>query len=143
MFGGWGDDVLTGLMPAQIDGRMVDTDTADYLNGGGGDDSILAGSGDIVTAGSGADQIVLGEWLVEGDDAQILDYTPGDDSLVLIWDDGDSDVPDVQIADDPEVEGRTIIMMNGAVVASVNGTDLQPGDIALVPLSSAVTLGFA
>lgn len=140
LFGGWGNDILSGLMR---DAAGTDTDDVDFLNGGGGDDSILTGSGDIVTAGEGADEIVLGDWLTSGEAAQIMDYAAEDDSLVLVWDDSsDTSVePQITLGVDPDVDNQTLVMLDGTLVATVNGNTLLPSDIALVPLSSATQLG--
>lgn len=140
LFGGWGNDVLSGLMRDALRG---DSDDADFLNGGGGDDTILIGSGDVVTAGEGADELVLGDWLTSGDAARIMDYSAEDDSIVLIWDDsadGGSE-PQISISPDPDVADQTLVLLDGTLVAKVNGVNLLPGDIALVPLSSATQLG--
>jgi len=116
LFGGWGNDVLSGLSPEQ---GGSDADDGDFLNGGGGDDTIFTGSSDIVTA--------------------------TDDNIVLIWDDSDLDTeePFVTLATDPESPEQTLILMDGTVIASVNGTDIQADDIALVPLSTATFVGMA
>ena len=142
LFGGWGNDVLSGLMRNASGG---DDDDADFLNGGGGDDSILVGSGDIVTAGEGSDEIVLGDWLTSGTAAHITDYDVEDDSIVLVWDDSaaGSIEPQITLSVDPDTVNQTLIMMDGAVVATVNGSDLLPGDIALIPLSTATQVGLS
>lgn len=142
VFGGWGNDVLSGLMR---DAANTDTDDSDFLNGGGGDDSIIAGSGDIVSGGDGADEIVLGDWLASGEAAQIMDFEENDDSLVLVWDDSDDDgaEPEITVESDPNDLTQSLVVMNGTVVASVNGTTLLPGDIALIPLSTAAQVGLA
>ncbi|MEP3676422.1 calcium-binding protein [Sulfitobacter sp.] len=142
LFGGWGNDVLSGLSPEQ---GGSDADDGDFLNGGGGDDTIFTGSSDIVTAGEGADQIVLGDWITPGNTAEIVDFTATDDNIVLIWDDSDLDTeePFVTLATDPESPEQTLILMDGTVIASVNGTDIQADDIALVPLSTATFVGMA
>jgi len=140
LFGGWGNDVLSGL-ERNVGGG--DDDIGDFLNGGGGDDSILAGVGDVVAAGDGADEIVLGDWLSTGEAAQIMDYAPHDDSLVLVWDDSSADTaePRIKVVINPEAADQTLIYLDDAIVASVNGTDLVPGDIALIPLSTATQFG--
>ncbi|MBB3994367.1 Ca2+-binding RTX toxin-like protein [Sulfitobacter undariae] len=140
LFGGWGNDVLSGVVHNASAG---DHDSGDFLNGGGGDDSILAGAGDIITAGSGADEIVLGDWITSGEAAQILDYAPEEDNIVLLWDDsaGDSAEPQISLSDDPDTTEQTLILMDGAVVAVVNGSDLELGDITLIPYSTATHLG--
>lgn len=142
LFGGWGDDVLSGLMRDAVGG---DEDDSDFLNGGGGDDSILVGSGDIVTAGDGADEIVLGDWLADGEAAQIMDYTATDDSLVLVWDDSSisGSEPQIEVSIDADTEDQSLVWMDGTVVATVNGTGILPGDITLIPLSTAIHVGLA
>jgi len=140
LFGGWGNDVLNGLMRSATG---ADTDTGDFLNGGGGDDTIIVGAGDIVTAGDGADEIVLGDWLTSGEAAQITDYTAEDDTVILVWDDTapDSLEPQITLAPDPDTANQTVVRMNGTVVATVNGSDIVPADIALIPLSTATQIG--
>ena len=144
LFGGWGNDVLSGLMRNAVG---VDEDDSGFLNGGGGDDSILVGAGDIVSAGDGADEIVLGDWLGAGEAAEILDYSAEDDSLVLVWDDGsaNSEEPSITLSLDTDEydAAQTIFMLDGAVVAMVNGTALTVADIALIPLSTATQVGLA
>lgn len=142
LFGGWGDDVLSGVMR---NASGEDEDDSDFLNGGGGDDSILAGNGDIVTAGDGEDEIVLGDWLSSGEAAQILDFTAADDSIVLVWDDSEegSSEPLITVSVDPDAEDQTLVLMDGAVVATVNGSDILPADIALIPFSTATHVGLA
>jgi Ca2+-binding RTX toxin-like protein len=141
LFGGWGNDVLIGLTHSDTG----EDDDTDFLNGGGGDDIIIAGAGDIVTAGDGADQIVLGDWLASGEAVQILDYSAADDSLVLVWDDSSASnsEPQVTLAADPDSFDQTLVLMDGTIVAMVNGSDLVPGDIALIPLSTASLVGLS
>ncbi|MGB5865848.1 MAG: calcium-binding protein [Sulfitobacter sp.] len=140
LFGGWGNDVLNGLLRNSEGG---DNDDADYLNGGGGDDSIVVGSGDIVTAGDGADEIVFGDWLGTGEAAEITDFSAEEDNIVLVWDDSEDDAvePQITLAPLAEGSGQTLVMMNGLHIATVNGSDLMPADIALIPLSTATQAG--
>ncbi|MEQ6249797.1 calcium-binding protein [Sulfitobacter sp. HNIBRBA3233] len=142
LFGGWGNDLLNGAMRG-ADG--ADTDAADFLNGGGGDDTLLAGRCDIVTAGTGADRIVLGDWISGGDATDLIDFAPEEDSLLLVWDDSDPEAeePLIEIYGDPDDAGRDLVLMDGEVVARIAGTGLAPEDLSLIPLSSAVTLGLA
>lgn len=144
LFGGWGSDTINGIVDDDHIAGIQDIDTRDYLNGGGGDDVILTGQDDIVTSGEGADQIVLGDWFTQGHAAQIMDFTPNDDSLVFIWDDSapDAEPPEVSIVTDPENPGDLQIMMGDMVVAHVTGdTPLDIADISLIPLSSAYSTG--
>lgn len=147
LFGGWGDDRLSGVLSdtGTTDADRTFADGADFLNGGGGADTIIAGAGDVVTAGNGADQIVLGDWIIGEANAQIIDYSAEEDSLLLVWDDAveNAVAPTVEVATDPDDAGRCLVMMDGTVIASVNGGDLSANDVSLLPLSAAQTLGLA
>jgi len=73
------------------------------------------------------------------------DYDVEDDSIVLVWDDSaaGSLEPRITLSVDPDSADQTLIMIDGAVVATVNGSDLVPGDIALIPLSTATQVGLS
>ncbi len=136
LFGGWGDDTLSGFEDDPETDGWDDTDVSDYLNGGGGDDLITAGAGDIVTGGAGADTVLLGEWLSAGHQAQILDFEPDEDTLMVIFNDLENDAPDVDLAPDPENESIQHIMLNGVAIAAVNNAaGLNSGHITLIGLS--------
>ena len=144
LFGGWGDDTLNGLVDDPGTIGISDSDTSDYLNGGGGDDLILTGQGDIVTAGEGADQIVLGDWIAGGQAAEIMDFEGSDDSLLFVWDDTtpDADVPEISVEVNPENTGQVQIFMGGQIIATLRSDSMiDAADISLIPLSSAQTLG--
>lgn len=72
MFGGSGDDVL--------DGR--DDDSMDFVNGGAGDDILIAGVGDYLNGGDGADLFSLGAET----DAFVDDFDPDEDSIEVAYD---------------------------------------------------------
>lgn len=127
LFGGWGDDTLSGVEDAG------DVPGADHLNGGGGDDHILAGDDDTVTAGEGADRITLGPWITGGHQAEILDFAPDEDMLVILYDDIAHPDPDValeQDADDPTLQH---VLLNDVRIAAVHGAPgLTLGHLTLV-----------
>jgi Ca2+-binding RTX toxin-like protein len=132
LFGGWGDDQLNGVEDdTSIDG-IQGTDDADFLNGGGGNDQILAGQSDIVTAGTGNDTIILGDW--------ITDFNGDDDTILLVWDDAAGDEPKVDLQINPINPDLMQILMNGTAVADVDGgSDIELSDIVLVAQSIAQT----
>lgn len=136
LFGGWGDDVVLGHdpdAPAEHD--------RDYLNGGGDDDTLVAGVGDVLTAGDGQDVLVLGDWLLQNlgtepeQDApgpvEIMDYSSADDSLLLVWDGGGPD-PEIDVVADPALAGVSHILVNGDAIATVRGDLPLVEDIRLV-----------
>lgn len=126
LFGGWGADVLSGVVARlNADGVWHDTDTADYLNGGGGADTIVAGNGDIVTGGQGFDDILVGDWMAGGEAARVLDFEPGTDQLLVVHDGpGPAEVSLVEVAG----EGLQQVLLNGSVVAVLSG--LAPATLA-------------
>ena len=94
LFGGWGDDVLSGVDDVPTPNGSIDQGHVDYLNGGGGDDIILAGQDDIITAGEGTDTMIFGDWIEEDQAATVMDYNANEDSLILVWDDHADQDPD-------------------------------------------------
>lgn len=138
--GGAGNDVLNGLVLAQTAG-LKDIDASDYLNGGGGEDTLIAGENDVVTSSDGADQILVGDWISQGGEAEITDYDAKEDSLMLVWDDmaASASEPDVTVEADPYDDEVMHVLMNGKSVAEVYGDpNLHISDITIIPLSSAL-----
>jgi len=143
LFGGWGTDLINGIESDSSTDTDAPEDSRDFLNGGGGNDTIFAGNDDIVTAGSGEDLIVVGDW-IEGDRAaEVMDFDPQEDSLLLVWDDTASaaEAPDVSVAPDPENNDQMQVHVGDAIVALVNGRSLFAADLSLIPLSSAIVSG--
>ena len=122
------------------DGTVQD-DTGDFLNGGSGDDVIIAGQDDNVTAGDGADTIIGGAWITEGHAANITDFNAEDDNILLVYDDDDPE-PAIALQPDQDETGTTQVLMNGVMVASIgNGALISIEDIAVMPLSIAQASG--
>lgn len=138
LFGGDGDDVVVGLEKQTTPGMEL----ADFLNGGAGNDEILVGGLDIATGGSGSDTFVLGDWITEGNAAQITDFDVADDNLLLIWDDSSGDEPVVDLVADPHNETVIFVQMDGITVATVDAeTGFDISDVSLIPMSVAVAAG--
>lgn len=126
LFGGLGDDVVSGLGP---DGE--DDGETDYLNGGDGGDHMTAGARDVATGGDGADTVVLGASL--GGAAEIMDFAPEEDNLLIEYDPEGGD-PQVEVAQDQDDAETYRVTLDGVEVAVVHSTGgLQAGDIVLVP----------
>lgn len=77
------------------------------------------------------------------DTTSITDFTPEDDSLLLVWDDTIDEIePDaVSLQVDPDNAGQLQVLMGDRVMAQVSGdVPLNAADLAMIPLSSAQAL---
>lgn len=136
LFGGWGNDLISGLAEPPTDAD------ADYLNGGGGADTLIAGPDDIVTAGEDDDTIIVGDWATDEHAAELLDFDPAEDQLVVVWDLGVADPPTVEVIADADVPGLSHVTIDGAEVAQVHaGGRFTAGDVILIGPEDAAIFG--
>ena len=135
LFGGWGNDTLYGAEETGDGDQLAESD---FLNGGGGDDTIVTGAGDIVTAGDGADTIVLGDWNIDGDAARLMDFDSAEDQLMLVWNQAFD--PTIEILADPVTSGLSHVIVNGVEIAAVHGTAPLAEDILVVTSDQAPLL---
>ncbi|MEF3048008.1 calcium-binding protein [Pseudotabrizicola sp. L79] len=112
--GGTGDDSLFGTGDGADDGET------DMLNGGAGDDVLTLGAGDWATGGDGSDSFVLTEIQAGDSPAQITDFLPGQDELVIEFDANDHPDPAITIT---PVAGSSdvLITLDGVPLAVVQG----------------------
>lgn len=130
LFGGTGDDHLSGI--------ETRTQAGDFLNGGAGDDVLLTGSEDTVTAGDGSDSIVLGDWMASAEPAHLMDYDATEDRIVIVWDFAQNPDPQIMVDQDAEYPSQSRIRVDGVTLATVRGaTTLSVQDIVLVDGQSA------
>ncbi|QJF49929.1 hypothetical protein [Roseobacter ponti] len=90
--------------------------------------------------------VKLGDWIMQGTPSEPLDYTPGSDSLVVVWDDlaDSAGEPRVGVAPDPYDPEVMHVTMNGSSVAEIYGEPaLEAQDLTVIPLSSAMIAGLA
>lgn len=141
LFGGLGDDTLIGAAFNPEAEGLQDLDGRDYLNGGPGDDVILAGKEDIVTTGTGADSVILGDWLDGDHQAEILDFSPDEDSLVVVYDDTDGSEPEVTLEPDSENPDHQRLLVNGeAITLITNAQGLTLDHVSLLPQSELASM---
>lgn len=137
LFGGWGNDVIDGTTDDPATVADDDIDTGDYLNGGGGDDLIIAGHDDIVTSGSGADTIAMSDWLTQEHQAEILDFSASEDNLMVIFDDTADPDPQVSLEQDEVDQDRQHLVFNGMRITSIaNAEGLTLEHITLISESA-------
>lgn len=128
LFGGAGNDNVSGWN--ETTSSIVD---ADFLNGGQGNDTIIGGSSDIITAGSGADQIILGDWIVDGEAADVVDFDPAQDRLLISWDLSADPNPQVEVQSDPEHANLNRVLVNGEEIALLRGSgQVSAADVMLI-----------
>jgi Ca2+-binding RTX toxin-like protein len=134
LFGGHGSDTLSGVVDDPATGRVDDIDSGrDYLNGGGGGDAIIAGRGDIVTTGSGADTVMLGDWLDGDHQAEILDFSVAQDMLMVFYHEGGPE-PEITLEPDAANAADQRLLLDGVEVAHIaNAAGLTLDHVALVP----------
>ena len=134
LMGGAGNDVLNGLLSEHNSAVTEDDSAVDFLNGGIGDDLIIAGKGDIVTTGEGADTVVAAAWENVDAAVEVMDLDPAHDDLVLFYEEDGGPAPEIAVAIDPDDAEARQVLLDGIVVAQVRGAPhLTADDISLVP----------
>lgn len=141
LFGGHGADTIIGAEFGPEGEALKDADGRDYLNGGSGEDLILAGRDDIVTTGAGADSVILGDWLDAEHQAEILDFAPDEDSILVIYDDTAGAEPEVTLEPDDDNADHQRLLLNGeAITLIANADGLTLDHVSLLPQSGLATL---
>ncbi len=122
--GGLGNDVINGV---EAEGQPQETD---FLNGQDGDDRILVGAGDYASGGLGDDEFILQEWMNESQVAQVTDYDPGHDQLVIVYDAAVHTDPVLTIEPNASGGGQSVFI-DGSKVAVFYGGQVSVSDIRL------------
>lgn len=121
LFGGAGDDTIWGQWAGGQDSDP------DFLNGGDGNDRLILGAHDTGNGGAGADIFSVTDF---GAKAQIIDFDPAQDQLVIEYD--PAEIADPVVTVQSGDAGETLIMLNGSLVASIgNGAALAAEQIGL------------
>ena len=114
-----------------------DADGRDYLNGGSGDDVILPERDDIVTTGTGADSVILGDWLDAEHQAEISISRRTRTRFVVVYDDDTVGAePEVTLEPDSENPDHQRLLVNGeAITLIANAHGLTLDHVSLLPQS--------
>lgn len=134
--GGAGNDLLHGVEVTAQGTQVRDAADPDFLNGGSGDDTVVAGMADIVSLGQGLDTVVLGHW-VSGDEAvTITDFDPQEDHVLMVYDDSTGTAPEAHFVETPDTSGSYDLMVNDIRIATVlSDTMPPPSAVTLLPQS--------
>jgi Ca2+-binding RTX toxin-like protein len=125
LFGGAGDDTIWGQSAGAQD------NDADFLNGGDGNDLLILSQGDTGNGGVGSDTFAVTDF---GANAQIVDFDPSQDQLLIQYD--PKQITDPVVTVQSNDAGETLVMLNGNLVASLtNGAALDAGQISLRALT--------
>lgn len=126
--GGAGNDTLHGGPDGISDASI------DMLNGGTGDDLMQIGAGDIAMGGDGADSFALQDFAAGLPLAEIVDYDPGQDEIVVLYDAAAHSAP--ELTSEP-VEGTDDVrlLLDGVPVALIR--DAGGMDLSQVVLRAA------
>lgn len=122
--GGTGNDFLSGV---EVEDQPQEVDN---LNGQDGNDRIMVGAGDSASGGEGEDEFILQEWMNESQVAQVLDYDPGQDQLVIVYDAAVHTDPVLTIEPNATGSGQSVFI-DGSKVAVVYGGPINVADIRL------------
>lgn len=95
------------------------SDESDTVTLGAGDDTVVAGSDDVVTGGAGQDAFALGDWITGGQPVEITDFDEAEDIVSFVYD-RDGDMPDLEIQRNSQT-GLTTIRADGQSIAVLRG----------------------
>jgi Ca2+-binding RTX toxin-like protein len=132
IFGDRGDDWIDGTESGQDATEDTAVDQQDFLNGGG-NDTLLAGAGDVVTLGLGQDTMILGSVNAGKTAANIIGFDRQLDKILITYPAAAQEIPVVSLRPNEDNPALTQILVDGSVLATMNTvTDFNAADITLV-----------
>jgi len=112
--------------------------TREIVEGTAANEEIDVTALDFVTGGGGADVFTLEAGVGIGEQAEIADFDPENDQLIVLWDDSEGEVaPELSLGTVEGAPDLAQVLLDGVVVAHVSGAGaLAAEDIELVPAST-------
>ncbi|MEM8656282.1 MAG: hypothetical protein AAGF36_16240 [Pseudomonadota bacterium] len=110
------DDLAAFIDPSREMGE------ADTLNGGVGDDILIAGSNDVVSTGTGSDEVSIGDWVIPGEPVEIVDFDVEEDTIVYNFVEGTTP-PNVTFGETDD--GLSVVLADEEIIAALQGVDFQ------------------
>ncbi|MGB0959145.1 MAG: calcium-binding protein [Halocynthiibacter sp.] len=136
LMGGDGDDYLNGIVRDEQN-EEDPYEGRDFLNGGDGDDTMLIGAFDVASGGDGADTFGVHVTSNVQGTSRITDFTPGEDTLMVIYDDSEGEVPIVSFEPHSQHNDVMNLMVDGETIAAIEGhTTLNLSHVTLMPSSN-------
>ena len=122
VFGGAGDDTIWGQAMGAFDMEL------DFLNGGDGNDVLMLGQADIANGGAGHDIFEITDY--GGLAADIVDFDPSQDHLVIQYD--AAQIPNPMISVQTGPDGSTYVLLNDVTLVTLsNGVTIDANDVIL------------
>ena len=123
LFGGNGDDHIEGGSDA----------VRDFLNGGRGDDFLIAQEADVLTGGEGSDTFAIDTSTGFFDQsAEIIDFNANEDQIEIMLDETNFDQGLKNIRIETNDIGQSVVYLNNEAIVAINAeTPLLPNDIVL------------
>tara|TARA_B100000780_G_scaffold44149_1_gene27435 strand:- start:62 stop:406 length:345 start_codon:yes stop_codon:yes gene_type:complete len=105
----------------------------DFLNGGEGDDTLLAGAGDVVTPGLGQETVILDSENAGKTAANIMGFDRQLYKILITYPAAAQEIPVVRLQPNEDNPTLTQILVNASVLAIMNTvTDFNAADITLI-----------
>jgi hypothetical protein len=85
--------------------------------------------------------VSLGDWLTAGHQAEILDFSVAEDSLLVVYDDAVGEAPEIGLVSDPVTPEAQHLVVNGVQLATIaNAAGLTLDHVTLLPQSGLAGL---
>jgi Ca2+-binding RTX toxin-like protein len=122
---------IENFLLTRFDDTFVGSEFANQASGGDGNDLLILSQGDTGNGGVGSDTFAVTDF---GANAQIVDFDPSQDQLLIQYD--PKQITDPVVTVQSNDAGETLVMLNGNLVASLtNGAALDAGQISLRALT--------